>query len=47
MQESVAMGESLNYHISTNFKLSDMFTKKFVEKKNRSMVEGVLYDVFD
>ena len=47
MQESFAMGESLNSHIPNIFNLADMLTNILSGQKKRYMVEGVMYDVLD
>jgi len=47
IRESVAMGESLTTHISTNDNLADLLTKVLYGRKRKEMVEGILYDIYD
>jgi hypothetical protein len=47
VRESVAMGESLITHISTQDNLSDLMTKVTHGAKRRKLVGGILYDIFN
>ena len=47
LREAVAMSEYLTTHIPTKDNLSDMMTKFLYGSKNRGLVEGLMYDVFD
>ena len=47
LREVVAMGECLITHIPTKDNLSDMMTKALYGSKNRELVQGLMYDVFD
>ena len=47
MRESAGMGKLLTSQIPTLFNLANMLTNILFGQKNRSMVEVVLYDVFD
>ena len=46
-RESVAMGESLVTHISTNDNFADLMTKVLHGPKRRGFVAGLLYDIYD
>ena len=41
------MGESLTTHVPTEWNLADLLTKVLYGMKRKTMVEGILYDVYD
>ena len=47
VRESVAMGKSLTGHVGTNSNMADLATKVLVGKKHRSMVNKLLYNIYD
>ena len=47
VRESVAMGESLTAHVSTNNNVADLATKVLSGKKRRGMVNRLLYNIYD
>ena len=47
VRESVAMGESLVSHISTDKNPADLMTKTLVGVKRRFLVSKLLYDIYD
>jgi len=47
VRESVAMGESLVSHISTDNNPADLMTKTLVGVKRRFLVSKLLYDIYD
>jgi hypothetical protein len=47
IREAVAMGEMVTTHIPTIYNLADLLTKVLFGHKRRSLVEGIMYDVYD
>ncbi len=47
VRESVAMGESLTAHVSTNNNVADLATKVLSGKKRWCMVNRLLYNIYD
>jgi len=47
VRESVAMGESLTGHVSTNCNVADLATKVLYGKKRWGMVTRLLYNIYD
>ena len=45
--ESVAMGETLTWHVRSKDNLSDLLTKIISEHKQKHLVSLVLYDIYD
>ena len=46
-RESVAMGKSLSGHAGTNSNVADLATKVLVGKTRQSMVNKLLYKIYD
>ena len=47
VRESVAMGESLTGNVGTNSNVADLATKVLVGKKRQSMVNKLLFNIYD
>ena len=47
VREAVAMGEALVAHIPTKKNFADLFTKALSGVTRRTLVQGLLYDIFD
>ena len=47
VRESVSMGKSLTGNVGTNRHVADLATKVLVGKKRRSMVNRLLYNIYD
>ena len=47
VRESVAKGKSLTGHVGTNSNVTDLATKVLVGKKRQSMVNKLLYNIYD
>ena len=47
VRESVAMNESLTGHVGTNSNVADLATKVLVGKKRQSMVNKLLYNIYN
>ena len=47
VRELIAMGESLTGHVGTNSNVADLATKVLVDKKRQSMVNKLLYNIYD
>ena len=46
VRESVAMGESLTYHIRTKHNVADLLTKVLFGIKRRGFVAELLWDIY-
>jgi len=47
VRESVAMGESLTAHISSDRNVTDLLTKLLYGQKRRNIVGDILFDIYD
>ena len=47
VREAVAMGEALVAHIPTKLNFADLFTKCLSGVTRRSLVRGLLFDIYD